>query len=91
MFERNGLLDFWIDREVFAVEVSQAVVLPLQQIAGGGLGPASKDPASIRPLQMRFIRLLPKSKWFHVFSLKPVLWCGTFQWLKNHPIGQLCC
>ncbi len=42
MFERNGLLDFWIDREVFAVEVSQAVVLPLQQIAGGGLGPCQQ-------------------------------------------------
>ena len=37
VLEGDGLLDLRVDLEIVAVEVGQAVVLPVQQVAGDGL------------------------------------------------------
>ncbi|MNS36772.1 hypothetical protein D3C72_689700 [compost metagenome] len=42
VFEGHRLLDARVDLEVLAIQVGQAVVLPLQQVAGHGLTPSQQ-------------------------------------------------
>ncbi len=62
MFEGNGLLDLRVDFEVLAVQVSQAVVLPQQQVASYRLAPGQQGSRQHQAIHGAFHSVAPKSQ-----------------------------
>ena len=66
VFEGQGLLNRRIDLKVLAPQVSQAVGLPLQQVASNGRGPAQQAPREHQAGQCALHSVAPKNKCFAV-------------------------
>ncbi|CAI8924847.1 MutT-like protein [Priestia megaterium] len=60
VLESDGLLNARVDLEVLAIEVGQAVVLPLQQVAGHGLAPGQQGSREHQTGARTFHSVAPK-------------------------------
>ncbi|MCY1178564.1 hypothetical protein D9M73_189180 [compost metagenome] len=60
VFEGHRLLDARVDLEVLAIQIGQAVVLPLQQIAGHGLAPGQHRSRQHQASARTFHSVAPK-------------------------------